>query len=126
MRRTRELFGWVVVGVGGAALELGLLRVLVDGLLWAVPIASFVAAEALIIGKFLVTDRFVFGHPHPTYRRAAKYQGASTGALAVSWLVLNGFVLVGVVYPIAFLVGTAAAFTWSLLTNFLWVWAVRR
>jgi putative flippase GtrA len=43
----------------------------------------------------------------------------------VYWLSINALnLLLGVEYIAAFLVGTAAAFTWSLLTNFLWVWAV--
>jgi hypothetical protein len=41
----------------------------------------------------------------------------------VYWLVVNALsLLLGMVYVAAFVVGTAAAFSWSLLTNFLWVW----
>jgi putative flippase GtrA len=83
-----------------------------------------VAAETLIIGKFLVVDRFVFGHLWPAVDRLLRYHGASAGALAVYWLVINALSLAaGIPYVVAFLVGTGAAFTWSLLTNFLWVWA---
>jgi hypothetical protein len=32
---------------------------------------------------------------------------------------------VGVAYVIAFVIGTGAAFMWSLLSNFLWVWDAR-
>ena len=46
------------------------------------------------------------------------------GALVVYWLVINGLAaLLGLAYEIAFVVGTAASFAWSLLTNFFWVWA---
>jgi putative flippase GtrA len=122
--QARELGGWLVVGVIGALLELGLLRLLVELVGWPLPIATAVAAETLIILKFLAADRFVFGHPWPTYTRALKYHGASAGALVVYWLVINALsVFEGVPYVAGFVLGTAAAFSWSLATNFLWVWA---
>src|SRR5207302_2744248 len=89
VRQPRALAGWVLVGVIGALLELGLLRLLVEVGAWPLPVATLVAAEVLIILKFLSADRFVFGHPHPTYARALKYQGASIAALVVYWLVIN-------------------------------------
>jgi putative flippase GtrA len=115
--------GWFVLGVAAAVVELGLLRVLYEGLGWALPLATAVAAEALILAKFLIADRWVFGHPRPTVERLVKYHGASAGALVVYWLVINGLSgMLGVPYPVAFIVGTGASFAWSLATNFLWVW----
>jgi putative flippase GtrA len=106
--------------------EGGLLGVLVDVLSWPKPVASFVAAEVLILAKFVIADRWVFNHPSPTWDRLLRYQGAAVGALVVYWLVFNGLdVQFGMPYQVAFVVGTGAAFAWSLLTNFLWVWAVK-
>jgi dolichol-phosphate mannosyltransferase len=120
------LSGWVAVGLTGALLELGLLAILRERLAVPLPIATLVAAETLIIGKFLAADRLVFRHPWPSLERMLKYHGASAGALVVSWLVINGLAeLAGVPYPAAFVVSTAAAFAWSLVTNFMWVWARR-
>jgi putative flippase GtrA len=102
-----------------------LLRGLYELLEWPLPIATAVAAEVLIMVKFLLNDRLVFSHAWPTLGRLVRYHGASAGALVVYWVVINALSLfLGVVYVIAFIVGTAAAFTWSLLTNFLWVWRV--
>jgi putative flippase GtrA len=101
-----------------------LLRELYEGLQWPLPIATVVAAEVLIIFKFLTNDRFVFNHQWPTLSRLVKYHGASAGALVVYWLAINALsLLAGVPYVPAFILSTAAAFMWSLLTNFLWVWA---
>jgi putative flippase GtrA len=123
----RRVFGWGVVGVVGAGLELLLLSLLKERLLWPLPIATLVAAEVLIVAKFLATDRFVFGYPSPDWPRLLKYHGASAGALVVYWLVINGLSLLAEVpYVVAFVVGTGAAFVWSLATNFLWVWAHAR
>jgi len=124
---SRRVSGWVVLGIGAAFVELGLLRVLFEGLGWALPVATAVAAEALILAKFVIADRWVFGHPAPAFNRLIKYHGACAGAFAVYWLVINGLSeLVGVPYTLAFVVGTAASFAWSLATNFLWVWRFSR
>ena len=122
--RYRRLASWFLIGATAALLELALLRVLYELLDWPLPVATAIAAEVLILGKFVTTDRLVFGHASPTVNRLVRYHGASAGALLVYWLVINGLAeFRGVPYVAAFIVGTAAAFAWSLVTNFLWVWA---
>jgi len=123
LARWRQLVGWTVVGAAAAGAELVLLRTMIELGHVPLPIASAVAAEILILVKFLVSDRFVFGHGYPTATRLVKYQGACAGALAVYWLAINGLgTLLAMPYVLAFVVGTAASFVWSLMTNFLWVW----
>ena len=122
--QSRRLVGWFVIGVTAAVIELALLRVLYEMLAWPLPVATAVAAEVLILAKFFSADRWVFGHTWPAMPRLVRYHGASAGALVVYWLVINGLaVLLGLPYVAGFILGTAAAFAWSLLTNFLWVWA---
>src|SRR2546428_5703013 len=86
----RRVASWFVLGVTASAVELALLRVLYEWLTWPLPVATAIAAEVLILGKFLVADRWVFGHPWPTMMRLLRYHGASAGALVVYWLVING------------------------------------
>ncbi len=113
-----------MLGVAAALVELGVLRLLYEVLAWPLPVATVVAAEVLILSKFLIADRWVFNHPWPAWDRLLRYHGASAGALVVYWLVINGLAaLAGLPYVVGFVLGTGAAFTWSLLTNFLWVWA---
>ena len=120
----RRVVGWLLLGGTASVLELGLLRALYEGLAWPLPLATAVAAEVLIIFKFLTNDRLVFDHPSPTLGRLIKYHGASAGAFLVYWVAINALTLAaGVPYVAAFILSTAAAFMWSLLTNFLWVWA---
>lgn len=122
--KLRQVLTWVVVGLGASVVELGLLRVLYEGLLWPLPVATAVAAEVLILVKFVLSDRFVFGYRAPAWNRLIRYHGASAGALVVYWLVINGLTeLLHVPYVLAFVLGTGAAFVWSLISNFLWVWA---
>jgi putative flippase GtrA len=71
-----------------------------------------------------LADRIVFGHAVPAWNRLIRYHGASAGALVVYWLVINGLALFfNLPYVVAFVLGTGAAFIWSLISNFLWVWA---
>jgi len=120
---SRRVASWFVLGVGATVAELGLLKVLVDVAAWPLPVATAVAAEVLIVTKFLVADRWVFGFAQPTLQRLLRYHGACAGALVVYWLVINGLALLGLAYELGFVLGTAASFAWSLFTNFLWVWA---
>jgi putative flippase GtrA len=121
---SRRVVGWFALGIAGSLAELGLLRLLFEVLQWPLPIATAVAAETLILVKFVVADRWVFGHPWPTVNRLVRYHGACAGAFVVYWLVINGVVeLLEVPYVVGFVLGTGAAFAWSLVTNFFWVWA---
>jgi len=116
---------WFVLGVVAAVVELALLRVLVEIVTWPLALATAVAAETLILAKFVIADRWVFGHARPTIERLVRYHGACFGALLVYWLVVNGLAtLVETPYVVGFVLGTAAAFAWSLFSNFRWVWAV--
>ncbi len=120
---SRRVVSWFVLGVVAAGVELALLRVLVELVEWPLPIATAVAAEALILAKFAIADRWVFGHPRPALDRLVRYHGACLGALVVYWLTINGLAeFLGLPYVLAFVLGTAASFAWSLVTNFLWVW----
>jgi putative flippase GtrA len=122
--RDTRVLGWFAVGVTASVVELVLLRLLHEGLNVALPSATLVAAEVLILAKFGVSDRWVFGHAWPSLQRVLRYHGACAGALVVYWVVINGVAAVlGVPYVAAFIIGTAASFAWSLATNFLWVWA---
>lgn len=122
--QSRRVVRWFGMGVVGSLIELGLLRVLFENLGWPLAVATAVAAEVLILAKFALADRWIFGHPWPAWHRLLRYHGASAGALVVYWLVINGLAdFVGLPYVVAFVLGTAAAFGWSLVTNFLWVWA---
>src|SRR5581483_2396344 len=96
---SRRVPMWVIIGATAAVVELGLLRLLYEGLNWSLPIATAVAAEVLILAKFAASDRWAFGHRWPTMGRLVRYHGASAGALVVYWLVVNGLgVLAGIEY----------------------------
>ncbi len=139
-RRLRQVAGWLVLGVAAMVAEIALLGLLYQGLGIPLWLASALAAETLILVRFVVADRWVFGYAHPAWSRCGRYHGAAAGAFVVSWVVLNGSAAAldasGVIrqlqvglldessvrYVVPALLGTGAAFVWSFLTNFLWVW----
>jgi putative flippase GtrA len=126
-RRLRQFAGWFVLGVIACAAEVVLIGLLRQGCGWPLWLASAVAAEAVLVARFLSTDRFVFGYPRPAIERGLRFQSAAVGSFAASWLVLNAVAtLLHVHYAIAVLCGSLAAFCWSALTNFCWVWRPRR
>ena len=60
MWQPRRVGRWVLLGITASIVELALLRALYEGLHWPLPLATAIAAEVLIIGKFLANDRIVF------------------------------------------------------------------
>jgi putative flippase GtrA len=119
----RHFGGWFMLGLaafGGEVVLLGVLHQWLKCPLW---LASAVAAECVLLARFLSTDRLVFGYAAPTLARCGRFHAAAAGSFAVSWVVLNGTATVfGVPYVAAAFLGSVASFVWSGLTNFLWVW----
>lgn len=121
--RIRQFAGWFVLGVAAFGVEVAILGVLRQGLQCPLWLASAIAAELVLLGRFLSTDRFVFGYTRPTLARCWRFHASAVGSFAVSWLVLNGSaVLLDVQYVVAAFLGSVAAFVWSGITNFFWVW----
>jgi putative flippase GtrA len=121
--RVVQFAGWFVLGVVAFLVELGLLAITHQLMHWPLWIASAVAAELVLLSRFLSTDRLVFGYRRPSFGRCWRFHAAAAGSFLVSWVVLNGSAdLFGVQYALAAFLGTVAAFLWSCVTNFLWVW----
>jgi putative flippase GtrA len=121
--RLVQFAGWFALGVLAFFIELGLLAILHQWLGMHLWLASALAGELVVLGRFLTNDRYVFGHAAPTFGRCWRFHVSSLGSFTVSWLVLNGSAhLLGVPYPVAAFLGSGASFVWSGLTNFLWVW----
>src|SRR6266566_1321725 len=99
----KRVLTWSILGVTASGVEYGLLYLLSEWLRWPLPLASIVAAEVLILAKFLVADRWVFGHPLPGWDRLLRYHGASAGALIVYWVAFNALaVLLSLPVAVAF------------------------
>jgi putative flippase GtrA len=125
--RVVQFAGWFALGVLAFGVELVLLAILHQWLRVPLWIASALAAELVLLGRFLSTDRFVFGYPTPSFGRCWRFHASAVGSFAVSWIVLNSSAaILDLQYVAAAFLGSIAAFVWSGLTNFLWVWRPTR
>ncbi len=122
-----QFAGWFALGVLAFGIEIVLLTVLHQWLKISLWIASAMAAETVLIARFLTTDRIVFGYARPSLARCWRFHISALGSFLVSWLVLNSAAaMLGLQYVPAAFLGSVAAFGWSGLTNFLWVWRLPR
>jgi len=118
----RRLGYWWIVGTAFTLLNIPVLYVLVD--LAGVPLAAatLIAGEAGLLARFLVNDRWVFGHRRPTRQRLWQYHLAAAGGFVIWWSATNLLSRTGIHYLAAALLATGASVLWSVATNFLWVW----
>ena len=116
---------WLIVGfafTGGGLIVLYILR---DILRLPLIVATSVGAEATLLLRFLINDRWVFGHRRPTWTRLCQFHVASAGGGAIWWVVANLLPRFGVHYLLAASAGTACSVMFSMATNFLWIWRKR-
>jgi putative flippase GtrA len=108
--------------LGFYGVGLGTLYVFKDILKLPLMVGTMMAAEGTLLVRFLINDRWVFGHPRPTWARLWQYHAASAGGAAIWWIVSNLLPRFGVHYLIAATIGTGCSAFFSMFTNFLWVW----
>ena len=121
----RALARWWIVGLaftGGGLLVLYVLR---DLLHLPLMVATTGGAEAVLLLRFLINDRWVFGTRRPTWTRLWQFHVASAGGGAIWWIVANVLPRFGVHYLLAATAGTACSVVFSMGTNFFWIWRGR-
>lgn len=118
----RSLERWWIVGlasfVGGIGFLFLFKNLLGLSLIWA----TTVTAEVVLLLRYLVNDRWVFGHRSPSWIRLWQFHVASAAGGAIWWAVANTGPRFGVHYLVASTAGTAMSVCFSMVTNFLWVW----
>jgi putative flippase GtrA len=122
---SRSLGRWLIVGLAFTGGGLGVLYVLRDILRLPLIVATSAGAEATLLLRFLINDRWVFGHRRPTWTRLWQFHVASAGGGAIWWVVANLLPRFGVHYLLAAIAGTACSVMVSMATNFLWIWRRR-
>lgn len=118
----RSLGRWWIVGLGFYVGGLGVLYLFRDVLALPLMLGTLVAAELTALLRFLINDRWVFGHARPTWRRLWQYHVACAGGTAVWWIVANALPQFGVHYLVASTIGTGCSVFFSMLSNFAWIW----
>ncbi|MBI4495268.1 MAG: GtrA family protein [Chloroflexi bacterium] len=113
---------WWIVGLVSLGGDLGAIYLAHERLGLPLPVAALVAAEAIQLLRFLANDRWVFGHRRPTWTRLWQYHVACASGAALHWVVLNSLAWLGLYYLLATVAATGVTVSWSMLTNFGWVW----
>lgn len=121
-----RLLKWFGAGLAMMGINTAFLFLFVDMLGLIVPVATFLAAEACTLLRFLINHYWVFGLRNPTFRSCVHYHVANAGAFAVWWATANVLTLLGMHYLLAGIAAVACSTLLSLMTNFLWIWRKRR
>jgi putative flippase GtrA len=121
----RSLVRWWIVGLAFTGGGLVVLYILRDILRLPLIVATAAGAEATLLVRFLINDRWVFGHRRPTWLRLWQFHLASAGGGVIWWVVANLLPRFGVQYLLAALAGSACSVVFSMATNFLWIWRQR-
>lgn len=123
--RAPRTWRWLAVGLTATATNFGLLYLLVGRLGVPFIIAPALSAAISTSLRFLATDRWVFGHPRPTWRRFWEFQIAAAGGLLIWWATSNLMVLVGVHYLWAALFAIGCSLSVAAIAHFRWIWRAR-
>lgn len=114
---------WWIVGIGFTVASIPLLHFFEKDLHVTKLISSIVVSEFLTLLRYLVNDRWVFGHPKPSWMRLWQYHVANAGS-SVLWLLTYN--LLGYWFKIegaiAVIIATTLSVGLSMATNFLWIW----
>jgi putative flippase GtrA len=113
---------WVAVGFGFAAVGLGLIKVMAGFLAWPYAIATFCSSEICTVFRFVVVDRWVFGHSRPTWKRLWQYHVANAAGFGIWWSAANALKSIGVHYLVAAVLAMFFSVGFSMLSNFWWIW----
>ncbi len=114
---------WWIVGLGFMAINILMLDWFKQSLGWSLTISSVMSAEICTILRYGVNDLWVFGSPKLSWLRCWEYHVAN-----FSSFFLWNFIIVVLGdklqwdHRLAAVIATMVSVSWSMVTNFLWVW----
>jgi putative flippase GtrA len=112
-----------LVGVSGAALNIGTFWLLNTGVGVPAVIAAAIAFELALTNNFALNQRWTFAARASSWSSAfARYQVAALGGLLLQLLTLHALSAMGLPPVVANAVGIATATAWNLTTSMRWTW----
>jgi len=119
---TPRVMRWLAVGLVFAGFGLALIKLMAGVLAWPYAVATFCSGEIGTLLRFLAVNRWVFGHPRPTWKRLGQYHVANAVGFAIWWGAANGLRTAGVNYLLAAVLAMFCSVGFNLLSNFWWIW----
>ena len=90
---------------------------------WSLSLATISSAEVCTITRYVINDCWVFGNPHPTWKRCGEYHIANASSFFVwCFIIIALGEKLQVDHRIAALLATVVSVCLSMATNFLWIW----
>jgi putative flippase GtrA len=120
-----RLLKWFGAGLAMMGINTVFLFLFVDTLGLSVPVATFLAAEACTLLRFLINHYWVFERRNPSFRSCVHYHIANAGAFGLWWVTANLLTVLGMHYLVAGIAAVGCSTLVSLTTNFLWIWRKR-
>jgi putative flippase GtrA len=114
---------WWIVGIAFMAINIVLLDWFKGTWSWSLPWATVASAEICTITRYVINDCWVFGNPHPTWKRCGEYHIANASSFFVwCFIIIALGEKLQVDHRIAAVLATVVSVCLSMATNFLWIW----
>jgi putative flippase GtrA len=121
-----KLLRWLFAGLVFMFLSTGFLYLFVDILKINMWLATLLTAESSTLLRFVVNSYWVFKVRKLSFRECWQYHLANAGSFLIWWCSTNLLVLFGVNYLLAGILSIGLSVSFSLYSNFYWVWRIRR
>src|SRR5438132_2982251 len=103
---------WWLVGLFFIGIGVAILYAFVDVLKLPLVLGSIIGAEVGTLLRFLVNDRWVFGHRFPTWKRLWQYHVANASGFVIWWGATNLLPHWGIHYLLATIAGMGGSAVW--------------
>jgi len=113
---------WMIVGLVFLGVGTALLYIAVGWLHLPLILGTALSGEIAMLIRFFINDRWVFGYRFPTWIRLWQFHVAGAGGSVIWWAVANTLPRFGLHYLLASAAGSACSMSFSIMTNFLWIW----
>jgi len=88
--------------------------------------ATVSSAELCTLARYVINDTWVFGNPHPTWKRCWEYHLANFSSFFLwSFIIIVLGSKFHLDHRLAAVLATVVSVGWSMVTNFLWIWRVK-
>ena len=114
---------WWIVGIAAMTLNIVLLDWLKVGMGMGLTVASLLSSEVITIVRYGVLDLWVFRNPGLSWKRCWEYHVANfTGFFLWTFIIVVLGNKLHWDHKLAAIAATMITVSWSMATNFLWIW----